>query len=227
MPVYPNIQFWDYAARELQDKAREAPIGSQAAKLYNDLARDLKTELTRSFQNTGRPAPSPSRASNRRKAHELGAELVTSTRPAREVDAALAKLSPFDREVVARNFSAELATKLENLSRAGDVGSMMSAIKQSFVSSIPARQRIRSVLGNDGADQLEALLRAEGIIQRSREILQGSDTARKLAESAVAGGAVASLEAMKEGISTQDFPGCHGQRRVGSPCCPQRCRQDR
>jgi hypothetical protein len=115
------------------------------------------------------------------------------------VNAALAKLSPFDREIAARSFSAELAGKLENLSRVGDSGSMMSAIKQAFISSIPARQRIRAILGNDGADELEALLRIEGVVQKSREVLSGSDTARKLAEAGMAGGAVATLEAMKEG----------------------------
>lgn len=198
-PVYPNIQFWDYAARELQDEARAAPIGSQKAKLYNDLARDLKTELDKAVPEYGQARAVALQGFQSKEAHELGKELVTSTRPAKEVEAALAKLSPFDREIAARAFSAELAGKLENLSRAGDVGSTMSAIKQAFISSIPARQRIRAVLGNDGADELEALLRYEGVIQRSREILSGSDTARKLGEGAVAGGAVASLEALKEG----------------------------
>lgn len=198
-----NLQFWDYVHRELSgaaDKAKGA-LGSSTTESSNlsHLDSMLKDELDRLVPEYGTARGVAHAGFVSREAHELGQELVTSTAPAREVQRMLAKLSPFDREVVARGFTADMATKLENLSRSGDVGSMMSAIKQAFVSSIPARQRIRVVLGDSGADEFEALLRAEGIIQKSRQILQGSDTARKLSEGAVAGGAVASVEALKEG----------------------------
>lgn len=190
--VFPNIQLWDYAARELQDRARKAPPGSESAKLYNDLARLLKNELDQqvpSYKIAREGAATFFKAAS---AEEAGANFVKDT-TLHNAQAAriIAKMKPAERELFQRGFAAELAHQLERTGYRSDV------LRNLFIASPRASQRIKIALGQDGADQFEALMRIEGLIDRTRQALGNSTTVRQAHE---AGLAAAGTAGVLEGV---------------------------
>jgi hypothetical protein len=74
-------------------------------------------------------------------------------------------------------------------------------LNAAFLNNTAAQQRTMMALGPDRARQLEALLRAEKIVNRARTSLGNSTTARQLAEMGLAGGATAGAA----GLLEQDF----------------------
>lgn len=183
MKVYPNIQLWDYAARELQDAAREAAPGSQAAGLYNDLARAMKNELDNivpSYKTAREGAAGFFKADN---ALEAGQNFVGQNFAEGETRRALAKMTPTERQLFQDGF---VSRYMETLNQVGDRRSILNKIAESPA----AREKLRIAIGTQRADQLEAGLRVEGIMDLARTAVQGnSTTARQLAELGLAGGA--------------------------------------
>jgi hypothetical protein len=183
MPVYPNIQMWDYAARELQDAAREAKPGTQAAGLANDLARSLKTELDKivpSYKAAREGAAGFFKADN---ALEAGQNFVSQNFANNEVRRQLSKMTPTERQLFQDGFVSRF---VETLNKTGDRRSILNQV----AASPAARDKLNMVLGRGKAADLEAGLRVEGIMDLARNAVQGnSTTARQLAELGLAGGA--------------------------------------
>lgn len=183
LKAYPNIQLWDYAARELQDAARAAPPGSQTASLYNDLARQLKTELDKivpSYKTAREGAAGFFKAEN---ALEAGQNFVTQNFAAGEARRALTKMSAQERQLFQDGFVSRF---IETLDSVGDRRSILNKIADSPA----AREKLNIALGRPKAEELEAGLRVEGIMDLARNAVQGnSTTARQLAELGLAGGA--------------------------------------
>lgn len=191
--AYPNIQLWDYAARELQDRARSAPPGSEQAGLFNDLARSLKNELDSIVPEYGAARGTARTFFGAENALEAGQKFVMSNASIPEARRALAQMSPPERELFARGFASDLADRIE---RTGDRRNVINSI---FVGSGVARQKIEMALGTNRARQVETLLRVESLVDEARKALGNSTTVRQLAESGLAGGgAVAAFEGIKE-----------------------------
>jgi hypothetical protein len=194
MLPYPNIQLWDYAQRNISGAAAEAArAGNKTnAKLYGDLADQLKGELDRMVPEFGAARATAASFFGAENALEAGQKFVMSNAPIPEAARALAKMSPAERELFARGFASDLADKIE---RTGDRRNVINSV---FLGSAAARQKINLALGPARATQLEALLRAETIVDEARKALGNSTTARQLGEIGLAGGAVAAFEGLKE-----------------------------
>jgi hypothetical protein len=192
LPAYPNIQLWDYAARELQDKARAAPPGSQSAGLYNDLARQLKNELDSIVPEYGAARGTAKMFFGAENALEAGQKFVMSGMKIPDAIRGLQQFSPVERELFARGFASDLADKIE---RTNDRQNVINSV---FLNNDDARKRIALALGPERAAKLEALLRVETVVDKARQALGNSTTARQLAEMGLAGGGVAAFEGLKE-----------------------------
>jgi hypothetical protein len=195
VPTYPNLQFWDYAQRELSDAAYSAPPGSDAARTLKGLLKQLKNELDFQVPEFGAARATAASFFGAENALEAGQKFVMSNAPIPEAARALAKMSkdhPAARELFARGFASDLADKIE---RTGDRRNVINSI---FLGSPAARQKINLALGPQRAGMLEALLRAETIVDEARKALGNSTTARQLGEMGLAGGAVAAFEGLKE-----------------------------
>jgi hypothetical protein len=191
--VFPNIQMWDYAARNLQDLARKAPPGSTEAGLLNDLARQLKTELDTIVPEYKVAREGAARFFGASNALEAGQQFVMSTANISEARKVLAKMHQDERELFARGFASALISKIEQTRFSRDV------LNSIFLDSPAAKQKIEMALGPQRAGQIEALLRAESIIDQARKSLGNSTTVRQLAESGLAGGgAVFAYEGLQE-----------------------------
>jgi hypothetical protein len=183
LKAFPNLQLWDYAARELQDKAKKL-AGTQEGALYNDLARMLKNELDQhvpSYKAAREGAATFFKASD---AVEAGANFVKDgTISTAQGARAFASMSPAEQELFRRGFASELANQIERSGYRSDV------LNSLFVSSPRATQRIKIALGEQGARDFESLVRMEGIVNQARQALGNSTTARQLNEMGLAGGA--------------------------------------
>lgn len=202
VPTYPNLQFWDYAQRELKDaaeKARRTGANEEAGALTG-LHKQLRAELDRLVPEFGAARSTAAAFFGAENVLEAGQKFVMSTANMGEARRALSKMSAPERELFARGFASDLAEKIEKTGFSRDV------LKSIFLNSAPARQKIEMALGPQRAREVEALLRVESVVDEGRKALGNSTTARQLAESGLAGGgAVAAFEGIKE----HDFNPAH------------------
>jgi hypothetical protein len=193
-PTYPNLQFWDYVQRELRDMSsvlHRAGRNEEGGALTG-LHKQLRGELDRLVPEFGRARDTASAFFGAENALEAGQKFVMSNANITEAKHALGKMSPAERELFARGFASDLADKIERM------GDNRNALNSIFINSGAARQKIETALGPSRARQLEAMLRAEHIVDQARRALGNSTTARQLAEMGLAGGAVAAFEGFKE-----------------------------
>ena len=169
VPTFPDLQFWDYTQRSLADTARRlrnSGAADEAGSLFK-LHRDLLDELdllAPKFKEARGTAAAFFKAQD---ALEAGANFVTDG-TIHDATAArmVAKMKPAERELFQRGFASELAHQIERSGYRSDI------LNSLFVASPRATRRIQIALGKDGADQFEALMRIEGIINRARQALE-------------------------------------------------------
>jgi inorganic pyrophosphatase-like protein len=201
-PPYPNMQFWDYTQRELRDAATAATRSgrNEEAGALNGLRRNLLTELDAANPAFGRARQGAAQFFGAENALEAGQNFVRSSANINEARRAYARMSPPERELFARGYASNLADAVER------AGTNRNVLNSAFLNNTAAQQRTQLALGPARARQLEALLRAERVVDRPRTAIQGnSTTARQLMEMGLAGGATAGAE----GLLEQDFNPTH------------------
>src|SRR5215831_6869108 len=189
--TYPNIQYWDYVQRDLKDMAEKiAGREPDKAMFLNKLHQQLNGELDKlvpTFQTARQGAWKSFQAED---ALEAGRNFVTArgqNGDYAQILAKIAKENPADKELFARGFASEMADRVLELKDGANV------IKEVFLTSPAAKQRIAMALGPDRAKQLEIYLRAESLSDRLRTALGNSSTARQLAEMGLAGAGTLAL----------------------------------
>lgn len=201
VPTYPNLQFWDYTQRELRDlaTAAERQGRKEEAGALKSLHAQLRAELDRLVPEFAKARQTAASFFGAEDALDAGRKFVMANADIPGARRALSKMSPAERELFARGFASDLADRIE---RTGDSRNVLNSI---FLDNSAARQKIELALGKARADQLEALLRVENVVDQARKALGNSTTARQLAEMGLAGGAVATFE----GIREHDFNPAH------------------
>jgi hypothetical protein len=193
-PAYPDLQLWDYTQRELRDMATAAQRAgrNEEADALFDLHRQLLAELDNkvpAFAKARGTAASFFKASD---ALEAGANFVTDTSISNAQAArVIGKMNPAERELFKRGFAAELATKIER------TGFNRDTLNSIFLNSKHAKQRILIALGDQDAGRLEALLRIEGIVDRTRKAMGNSTTIQQGADAGKFAGTLATIEGLK------------------------------
>jgi hypothetical protein len=196
VPAYPDLQFWDYTHRNLRDAADAAFRAGRNSEgnTLKTLSTQLRDELDSIVPSFKTARSGAAAAFGAQDAVEAGQKFVTAKGQNADYLRALAKMKAPERELFARGFASEFADRVLELKDSQDI------LKQAFVSSPAARDRINMALGPERAKQLEVYLRAETLANRLRETLGNSTTARQLHELGMAGaGAGAGLLA-GEGI---------------------------
>jgi hypothetical protein len=180
-PTYPNLQYWDYVKRELDDGARAAARGgrNEEASTLTNLATTLRGELDNlvpSYQEARQGAAHFFGAEN---ALEAGQAFVTSRMGNNEARQALARMSPTERQLFQDGFVSRF---IQQVNETGDRRNVLNTI----ASSPAARERLNIALGPQRSAELEAMLRVEGVMNFIRPAVQGnSTTARQLIEAGV------------------------------------------
>src|SRR5258708_30802690 len=156
--------------------------GNEEAGSLNGLRRSLLSELDAANPAFAGARQGAAQFFGAENALEAGQNFVRSSANIQEAQRALARMRPAERELFARGYASNLADAVE---RSGDNRNVLNA---AFFNNGAARSRTLMSLGPDRAAPLEALLRAERLVDRSRTALGNSTTARPLHEMGLAGG---------------------------------------
>lgn len=185
VPTYPNLAFWDATKKELDDAASAAARAGRRgeASTLSDLARTLRGELDQAVPSYRQARAGAAHFFGAENALEAGQNFVAKNMSANEARRALTQMTPQERQLFQDGFVSRF---VETLGQVGDRRSILNKIAESPA----AREKLNVALGRARAEELEAGLRVEGIMDLARNAVQGnSTTARQLAELGLAGGA--------------------------------------
>ncbi len=175
--AFPDLQLWDYTQRALRDAAKIAQrkgSDDEAGALFS-LHSQLLGELDKLVPAFGDARGTAAKFFRANDALEAGQNFVTDT-SIRDGEAirAIKKMSPAERKLFAQGFAGELSERLGARNYSSDI------VNNMYVNSPRAERRITIALGTDAAVQFEAVLRIEGIMNKLRRSIGGSQTSTNL-----------------------------------------------
>lgn len=184
-PIFPDLRFWDFTKRELDDAANAARRAgrNEEASTIGTLAEQLRNELDRLVPSFEAARGTAQRFFQADDALEAGQNFARTGRTnLNEARDALNRMSQPERQLFAEGFADELVA---TVNRTGDRRNVV----QRIYGSPEARNRIQLALGPQRAGRLEARLRVEGVMDLARSAVQGnSTTTRQLVELGLVGG---------------------------------------
>lgn len=170
--VLPNLQFWDHVKRNL-DK-----IDTPEARTLNDALKSHLDNLVPDYKKARAGAASFFGAED---AMDAGQKFVTQNMALGEASKALSKMTPAERDLFKIGFASKL---IDDIGNTRDRVNVINKIGQSE----NARTKLKMVLGNNGFNQLDALMSVEQSMDRLRTALGNSSTVRQMVELGLAGG---------------------------------------
>lgn len=197
-PNKRNMQFWDYAYRDLRDQAPNNPA------LWGIVNR-LRDELDSKVPDYAATRAGAAHFFGAKDALEAGQKFVDMKGSNTDFARQVAKMSDPERKLFAQGFASHLADRILGLRNSENV------ITKAFLESPAAKERIRIALGPQNADRLEALLRVEAQVDKLRQAMGNSKTnqfqlARTLTNlGAAGGGGLEAYEAAKEAFGEGGF----------------------
>ena len=185
-PAYPNLQYWDYVKRELDDAAKAAGRAgrTEEASRIGSQAKMLRDTLDREVPSYGAARGVAATAFKAEDALEAGAKFASEKGANREYAKTISQMSGPEKKLFTHGFLSELQNKI------GETRDRQNVVNTIFASPA-ARQRIEMVVGQDQYARVEKFIRAETIMDQLRTAVQGnSTTARQLADMAAIPGLV-------------------------------------
>jgi hypothetical protein len=182
-PMTPNLQFWDQVKRALQDKidSARASRNMEDARDFGQLKSALVNQLDAAVPTYADARMGAFQKFGAENALEAGQNFVGMTKSLDidQMKASLAKMSPEQKSFFAQGMASQIAQKAENSSERRNIIGLFD--------SPATREKMQAGLGMNNANQIEAFLRREAIMDRLRTSLGNSTTARQLAELGMAG----------------------------------------
>ena len=181
----PTLEFWDLVKRQLD---QEINVAKRAGKnedvgTLTEVKNVIVSKLDEAVPTYAKARSGAAQFFDAQDSLEAGKNYVTKNIANSDVRRALAHMTPTERQLFQDGFVSEFVA---NINRVGDRRSVLNKIGESPA----AREKLNIALGKDKANELEAGLRVEGIMDLARNAVQGnSTTARQLAELGLAGGA--------------------------------------
>lgn len=186
VPAYPDMRFWDYSYRNLRDAADQAfraGRNSEGNSLKTQ-SNQLRTELDKMVPEFATARAGAAHFFGASDALEAGQNFVTSRLDNGAARQALAQMSPNERQLFQDGYVDRVVKGLQEQS------TRRSLLNDPSMSSSPAAiERRQIALGPQRANQLEAMLHTERLMDLARPAVQGnSTTIRQLTELGLAGG---------------------------------------
>lgn len=183
MLPYPNLQLWDYAARNLAGMASQARRAGNMtdAGLYGGLEQQLKAELDKQVPEFADARGVAAQYFGGNNAIEAGQQAVNFKGDISELKQAMAGMKPAERQMFQEAYADQLARNVENTSDRQDITGKV-------LNSPQSRQRFQAVMGPGALQTMEAFLNREQIYDAARKTLGNSTTVRQMMEAGLAGG---------------------------------------
>lgn len=192
--TFPDLQFWDYTKRELDDMANAAARSGRngEAATARNLARTLREELDRVVPSYREARAGAAAFFGAEDALTAGRQFVTQNRTLGETGRALGRMSRPERASFAVGFASELR---DAIAQSGDRTNVIAKI----FGSQQSREKIRMALGQQAYREFEQFVRVENSMDLLRGAMGNSTTARQLMEMGLAGGTVGTGTALFTG----------------------------
>ncbi len=184
VPTYPNLAFWNATKKELDDTADSAARAGRnsEASVARDLARALRNELDQHVPSYKQARAGAAHFFDAEDALKAGQNFVSKNMTPNDARRAIAQMTPQERQLFQDGFISKF---VDDLNKVGDRRDVLNKIAESPA----AREKLEVVLGHQRAQEFEASLRVEGIMDLARSAVQGnSTTVRQLTELGLAGG---------------------------------------
>ena len=179
VPAFPNIQFWDYTKRLLDDKARVALRAgqNQKARTLTQLAQQLRTELDKQVPEYKAARDAWAGPSSYLDAVDAGRGILSRNESAEEMTAQFNSLSQADRQGYREAAVSSVIGKMQ-----ADPAKLADLTK--YLRSPAMRQKITAIMPNPQAAaawnrRLDHEIKSSDLAIRS---LGNSATARRIAE---------------------------------------------
>ena len=185
MLPYPNLQLWDYTARNLADRARAAVQAGnkQEAARIGGLETLLKTELDKQVPQFADARGVAAKYFGGNNVIEAGTKAASDTKTnAGTLKLAMNGMKPAEREMFQEAYADAMAAKVGKMADNRDV-------TNAVFNSPAERAKVGAVFGQDGVDKMQAFVSRERIFDAARKALGNSTTARQMIEAGLAGGA--------------------------------------
>lgn len=180
----PTLEFWDLVKRQIDQEinvARRAGRNEDVATL-SEVKNTIVSKLDDAVPSYAQARAGAAQFFGAQDALEAGRNFVAKNMSSADARRALSKMSPTERQLFQDGF---VSRYVEILNQAGDRRSILNRIAESPA----AREKLNVALGRERAEELEAGLRVEGIMDLARNAVQGnSTTARQLVELGLASG---------------------------------------
>lgn len=184
--TYPNLQYWDYVKRELDDIATSARNSGDYGRsgVAGDMARTLRRELDSQVPEYVQARGIAEVHFGARDAIDAGEKLAMGSINAdnNALRSAFRKMGPGERAAFQEGYVSRYITNIQN---SPDRRNLVARL----ANSPGERERLSIVLGPNKARELEAFLHIEQLMDLPRTALGNSTTARQLMELGLAGGA--------------------------------------
>jgi hypothetical protein len=184
----PSLDFWDQVKRNLDrmiDDVKPTVVGGGNRTAFNDLTA-IKQKLVGALDGavpeyrTARQGAAAFFGAD--DAIDAGRKAFNSPRQIPEIERAVAKMTPAEKDAFSVGFSSEI---IDRIKASGD---RQNVIQQVF-GTPSMRERVRIALGPQKALELEAYVKAESIVDQLRGAVTGnSTTAKQLIAAGVLGG---------------------------------------
>jgi hypothetical protein len=181
-PTYPNLQYWDYVKREMDDAAnaaRRAGRNDEATRL-GEQARLLRDELDNNVPSYRGARQGAAAFFGAEDALEAGRNFVNLNADNAAARRALAGFQPAERALFEEGFVSSLMDKVNRIPDGADV-------VRRIWGSPKSREQIEMVLGQQRGHEFEMFMTVEQMMDRGRAALGNSTTARQLVELGLAG----------------------------------------
>ena len=223
VPGYPNLQYWDYVKRELDEIAGKAfrkganDDGATAADFARRLRGELDTEVPSFAKARGRAAEF-FQSDNALEAGENFAR-KSADFDINRVRRVIGDMIPSEREAFREGFTSRL---MEDIRANPD----NRTIVNKYMNSAAERERVALALGPEGANRMQNFMALEALMDRSRNAFGNSTTAQQLQQMAAtgvgygligsAGAAVSGGNVMSPEFWLTAFAGSMARRRLGA-----------
>jgi hypothetical protein len=183
VPVFPNLQFWDYTKKILDDQVGAAIRAgkTQKAATLTAITKGLRQELDNMVPEYSSARQGAAAFYGANDALDAGAMFAKSPGNIREGLHTFSGMKKAEKEAFKVGY---LAQKKEDVLKARD---SFDVIQRQF-GSPAAREMNEKILGKSASLELEAFARVENIMNNMKRGLGNSTTARQLAEMGLAGG---------------------------------------
>jgi hypothetical protein len=165
----PNVQLWDYVARQLRMAADNAKPGSNEARMLNGYAIAILREVDAQVPEFQAAREGAARWFGARNALDAGRDFVSNDRMSNaEAARVVANMNPAEQRLFSQGFAGELAR------RVSEIGEHRNVALNKIFDSPAAKQRMDIALGPGGAEEFDSLMRIEGVMEKLRMAALGN-----------------------------------------------------